>query len=91
MDVASSDGGKLTPAPTLFPGFPHISEPLCGRYRREMEPPNPHKIAAALREQLTQLRALLEIAPDCREYATAAELLVRALHQLDKIADVPAR
>ncbi len=56
-----------------------------------MEPPNPHKIAAALREQLTQLLALIEIAPDCREYVSAAELLVRVLRQLDKMADVPAR
>jgi hypothetical protein len=89
--LASTDMVEPTAALTLFPRFPHISQPLPGRYRRWMEPPNPLKIAAALREQLTQLRALIEIAPDSREYATVAELLVRALHQFDKIADVPAR
>lgn len=56
-----------------------------------MEPPNPHTIAATLREQLPHLRALMAIAPDRGEYAITAELLVRALRQLDKITDVPAR
>lgn len=56
-----------------------------------MEAPNPHAIAATLREQLPQLRALMAIAPDCGEYAITAELLVRALRQLDKVAEVAAR
>ena len=51
-----------------------------------MEPPNQHTVAAALREQLTHVRALIATAPDCGEYAITAELLVRALRQLDKLA-----
>lgn len=74
----------------LVPGFPHISESVCGRYRRGMEPPDPHQIATALREQLRLLRSLAEMAPERAEYAIVAELVTRALIQLEKQTAVPA-
>jgi hypothetical protein len=56
-----------------------------------MEPPDPHQIANTLREQLRLLRALIETAPDCREYSVAAELVTRAVLQVDKQTAVSAR
>jgi len=55
-----------------------------------LTPPDPHNIAVILRDQLEQIRLLIEIYPRESAYPTAAEYVEAAILKLDPPQETPS-